>query len=480
MNQESLYLQTMGASKEYPQYAQERQAFADVIIPAIHSKIESMKSCADPSFIASCPQNNRRSERQSSDESAQEMATLSDSEDDEEEETAEIRVSQIGNENQVETASEVPYLITLDGEYDQVKLFLQENGILAANKDMGLLKLPAACSASLQANDVMAAFAILHKYLASVHFKFSSPTPAMEPSYMPKVRKILEGTHQEEAFLKFLEHLPNLLSVAYSRKNVIEGYEKTGLVGKRGLDMRAMFSQCPRWNKLVPREQDEVIRLTAELTHEIQTGKIQNYMGMVPELTLQEKFRALLGTPAASRNNNSAISSTSTAVSLWRAVLMSHRFFLPEIHRREQLENTGPAPSNSLTSAVTTPAIAADPATTPATANGTDTASVEPQKRKRGRPPANSTPDNEGGAVEKRTKTLPLVQCSFCSNSYQAKSKATKKLEKGWDACKYCDRCNTICCPNDTCQSSLTLHSYEKLGEVRMEMRSSLHLYGQM
>jgi hypothetical protein len=86
-------------------------------------------------------------------------------------------------------------VLLMDGEYNQVKATLAEEGIgqQCQQEDIGLWKIAAACSSTQQPNDVMMAFAILKSFFKNHNFRNADPSKGKKPPYWNQLQGLMES-----------------------------------------------------------------------------------------------------------------------------------------------------------------------------------------------------------------------------------------------------------------------------------------------
>lgn len=130
---------------------------------------------------------------------------------------------------QYESADDIRAVLTLDGELEQITYIMEHIANLV--KNIEYFKFAAATSPSQQPNDVMRGFSIVKCLERTLRYADTVPMPqwyeALE-AWMAK-HKIFTAASRN-TILRFMWNLPSILSTAYTKKNVHEGWRKTGLM----------------------------------------------------------------------------------------------------------------------------------------------------------------------------------------------------------------------------------------------------------
>jgi hypothetical protein len=155
--------------------------------------------------------------------------------------------------------------LILDGELEQLIGLVHLLTEYTMRRGFDLVKLAGGCSPNQQPNDVMASFRILKQFLGSSHYR-SLQSKLLgrkdRPHYMDKVTKVLAPLDQasRSTFEKALIVLPEVLSSAYSRANVMRGWECINPNNYEGI-----MDRSPAWRYLTEVDKKEVLDSIPEL-----------------------------------------------------------------------------------------------------------------------------------------------------------------------------------------------------------------------
>jgi hypothetical protein len=149
--------------------------------------------------------------------------------------------------------------LILDGELEQLNGLVHLLTEYTLRRGFDLVKLAGGCSPNQQPNDVMASFRILKQFLRSPHYKsLQSKLIGRKdrPHYMDKVSTVLAPLDQasRSTFEKALIVLPEVLSTAYSRANVMRGWE---CIDPNNYEQ--IMDRCPSWRLLNASDKKEVL-----------------------------------------------------------------------------------------------------------------------------------------------------------------------------------------------------------------------------
>jgi len=134
-------------------------------------------------------------------------------------------------EEQYSMASDIRSLLTLDGELEQINYIMDYVAPRARIKNIEFFKFAAACSLSQQPNDVMKGFSIIKCLEKSRRYDESVSKPQWHDAFAEWLKKKkLFTAASRHTILRFMWNLPSILSDAYTRHRVQEGWIKTGLM----------------------------------------------------------------------------------------------------------------------------------------------------------------------------------------------------------------------------------------------------------
>ncbi|KAJ1437692.1 hypothetical protein B484DRAFT_416460, partial [Ochromonadaceae sp. CCMP2298] len=123
-------------------------------------------------------------------------------------------------------------MLLLDGEYNQIKMSMEEGGFGAQCRqdDVLLMKLAASCSKTQQPNDVMKAFAILHAFFCSEKFRHLNVTNMRRPAYMDQISSITREVPpaSRALFHKYFMILDAIAGDAFKPSIIIKGWTAAG------------------------------------------------------------------------------------------------------------------------------------------------------------------------------------------------------------------------------------------------------------
>ncbi|KAJ1415006.1 hypothetical protein B484DRAFT_401586 [Ochromonadaceae sp. CCMP2298] len=138
-------------------------------------------------------------------------------------------------------------VLLMDGEYNQVKISMQEGGVGQQCKldDVTLMKLAAACSSTQQPNDVMKAFAILKAFFRNSKFRNCNPDDMPNPPYWRQLQKISKPVPaaSKRTFESYFLVLPLIANHAFNMSCITTGWYKAGVSVPP--DVRRILMNCP-------------------------------------------------------------------------------------------------------------------------------------------------------------------------------------------------------------------------------------------
>lgn len=211
---------------------------------------------------------------------------------------------------------DLPMVLTLDGELEQIDYILAN--VAPLKPSIVFVKFCGACSSSQQPNDNMRSFGILKK----LEQKYSQVEEGVNKSKMIEKlewsmtkRKILAPSSRA-TLLRFLRHLPSILSIAYTMPTVLHGWERTGLVPYNAENMLRFW---PFNDFLTAKEREAFLDKSRLL---VSTAWEKGY---VPESDLEKHLTEILAEsedigyqagflPTLKNNSGSSSSSSSVAV----------------------------------------------------------------------------------------------------------------------------------------------------------------------
>lgn len=181
-------------------------------------------------------------------------------------------------------------ILLLDGETNNLASLMREFVDLGYNADdmIELIKLSAACSKTIQPNDKMKGFMILHQFYLSQKFKRMSLDDCQPPAFYSKVMKIIAGVpaSSRRVFEKYFTTLELIVSTAFTVSNCQRGWQQTGIWP---FNVRAIMANWPKWGSLEPIAQDDLLKLVVDLALE------QGPLGHTSDVSMEQKLGHILG-----------------------------------------------------------------------------------------------------------------------------------------------------------------------------------------
>lgn len=212
-------------------------------------------------------------------------------------------------------------VLYLDGEYNQVKVVMEGGaGQFAKEASIILFKLPASCSKTIQPNDVMKSYMILHKFFRSEQFRTFNLATAARPPYMPDVMQILGPIPKSsrDTFERYFLSLPYSFDTAFSTSTVSSGYTKTG-VGWPPSVSRILQNFPSIENNFSDAEKDIIVERTYEVAQQGMELTMEGKGGTVSDITMEDKLAEFFG-PV---HNNSGRSTTDQVLNQWKATILT-------------------------------------------------------------------------------------------------------------------------------------------------------------
>jgi hypothetical protein len=231
-------------------------------------------------------------------------------------------------------------MLLLDGEYNQIKMSMEEGGFGAQCRqdDVLLMKLAASCSKTQQPNDVMKAFAILHAFFCSEKFRHLKVTNMRRPAYMDQISSITREVPpaSRALFHKYFMILDAIAGDAFKPSIIIKGWTAAGVNPPPDVDR--ILRNCPRIEDRLTRQQyDEVLGHVYSLAREgLQALEFAEEMsGTMTDAQMEYYMEPYFGSAKDQlRGNRKVNDTTDLAFGRWRCALMNTDGPLEEMKRR--------------------------------------------------------------------------------------------------------------------------------------------------
>jgi hypothetical protein len=238
-----------------------------------------------------------------------------------------------------EVAQNCMVCLTLDGEYNVI-----DNMMLALDKDKKtnsspswfiVMKHPAACSMSQQPLDVSPCF----RKLKNVWPKMMAAKPAgMRQRYMDKVYEVIKPMCKGSrvVYARWLSLLPNLISEAFCRGFVQQGWEVSGLYP---LDLVQIISMCTA-HTAMDHEEEAACVAACKMLADVMLEKGQVTDAQI-DSALGKHARKLTARPADDVSMKSIrLAVHKKALNHRRTVIISHEKVLEEYFSKQDAPKT--------------------------------------------------------------------------------------------------------------------------------------------
>ena len=180
-------------------------------------------------------------------------------------------------------------LFTMDGEDPQIKAILCDLVPIAKEKGIEVLKGPASTSKVTQANDVGVQHKVLKSTVEQIWMQRSASNgDAAYTEFLPDILGALEASSRT-TYIRFLSHLPVILSKALTMKIIKDGWAKTGLWP---LNQERILQQCSSWSSMSGEHAKRVISALPGITANAKLN------GMTSTTLMQDLLGDIGGCPA--------------------------------------------------------------------------------------------------------------------------------------------------------------------------------------
>jgi hypothetical protein len=119
-------------------------------------------------------------------------------------------------------------VLTLDGDYPQIETIL--NNFVEAHTSIAFWKFAGACSLSMQPNDLIKSFMLLHRAVKKLNYAPDAVLPSYVVPVVNLFRKVNMDLPSVKAFIIFFSNIFELESKAFSGSVLREGWKISGIV----------------------------------------------------------------------------------------------------------------------------------------------------------------------------------------------------------------------------------------------------------
>lgn len=126
-----------------------------------------------------------------------------------------------------------PSLLCYDGDYPQIEATFMNLINVANQLNIELLKFPASTTMLYQPNDLMRSHCLIHKYVRSSKYVAGDIAGQIIPLWMDRAEVAMKrngiAAASLKTFKKFLFHITAIIGSAFTRTNIISGWESSGI-----------------------------------------------------------------------------------------------------------------------------------------------------------------------------------------------------------------------------------------------------------